>query len=295
MPIARSILSALLLAACLPRLAPAQTAGDPAAPLREAASKGQIARVGALLAKGLPIDAADIDGRTALMLAAQHGHAETVRLLLSKGASPRARDKSGFTAFGLAMFSPAGHGSHEAALQALPRPPRPRVEVNAGWTPLHLVSSCFMSAGELRSGIDRLSLDRVILGQFQAAASAPGRREIEIERALARGMNTALQADGVAPPEAADVDAVVNIQVQPGAGCMAGQDNLSLGIDLRVFRVRDRGLLLGKSIAGGGIKALRTMPVDNPAQYTPVFLHWLAPVGEPAYRAAAEALYKTDM
>ena len=50
---------------------PAQIAGDPAAPLREAASKGQAALVGALLAKGLPIDGADLSGRTALMLAAQ--------------------------------------------------------------------------------------------------------------------------------------------------------------------------------------------------------------------------------
>jgi hypothetical protein len=295
MPIARSILPGLLLAACLTRLVPAQIAGDPAAPLREAASKGQTARVGALLGKGLPIDGADVKGRTALMLAAQQGRAEVVGLLLSKGANPRARDKSGFTPWGLATFSPAGHGSHEAALKALPQPARPRVEVNAGWTPVHLISSCFMSAGELRSGIDRLSLDRMILAGFQAAAAARGRHEIEIVNATARGMNTALQADGVAPVEAADADAVVNIQVQPGAGCMAAKDNLSLGIDVRVFRVRDRGLLLGKSIAGGGIRGLRTMPVDNPAQYAPVYLDWIAPVGEPAYQAVAEALYRTDM
>jgi hypothetical protein len=295
MPIARSILSALLLAACLPRPAPAQIADDPAAPLREAASKGQTARVSALIEKGLPIDGADLKGRTALMLAAQHGRAETVRLLLSKGANPRAREKSGFTAWGLATFSPAGHGSHEAALQALPQPARPCVVVNAGWTPVHLISSCFMSAGELRSGIDRLSLDRVILEQFQAAATAPGRHEIEIVRAIARGMNTALQADGVAPVEADGADAVVNIQVQPGAGCMTGKDNLSLGIDVRVFRVRDRGLLLGKAIAGGGIKGLRSMQADNPAQYMPVFLHWLKPEAEPVYQAVAEALYRTDM
>jgi hypothetical protein len=295
MPIARSILGGLLLAACLPRFAPAQIADDPAAPLREAASKGQTARVAALLGKGLPIDGADTTGRTALMLAAQYGRAETVRLLLSKGANARARDKSGFTAWGLATFSPSGHGSHEAALKALPQPARPRVEVNAGWTPVHLVSSCFMSAGELRSGIDRLSLDRAILGRFQAAATAPGRHEIEIVNVTARGMNTAFQADGVAPPEAADADAVVNIQVQPGAGCMAGKDTLSLGIDVRVFRVRDRGLLFGKSIAGGGIKGLRTMQADNPAQYVPVYLNWLEPEGEPVYRAVAEALYRTEM
>jgi hypothetical protein len=229
------------------------------------------------------------------MLAAQHGQAETVRLLLSKGANARARDKSGFTAFGLATFSPAGRSSHEAALKALPQPARPRVEVNAGWTPVHLISSCFMSAGELRGGIDRASLDRVILEGFQAAAGARGRHEIEIVRVAARGMNTALQADGVAPVEGADADAVVNIQVQPGAGCVTGKDNLTLGIDVRVFRVRDRGLVLGKPIAGGGIKGLRSIEVDNPAQYMPVYLNWIKPEGEPAYQAVAEALYRTDM
>jgi Ankyrin repeats (3 copies) len=295
MPIARNILYGLLLAACLPRLAPAQIADDPAAPLREAASRGQTARVAALLAKGLPVDAADSRGRTALMLAAQQGRAEAVRLLLGKGANPRARDKSGFTAWGLAKFSPSGHRSHEAALKALPQPARPRVAVNAGWTPVHLISSCFITAGELRSGIDKLSFDRFILERFQAEAVAPGRHEIEIVSATARGMNTSLQADGVAPPEAADADAVVNIQVQPGSGCTAGKDNLSLGIDVRVFRLRDRGLVLGKSISGGGIRGLRTMQVDNPAQYEPVFLHWIKPEAEPLYQAVVEALYRTDL
>ena len=295
MPIARSILTGLLLAACLPHPSPGQVGDDPAAPLREAASKGLTARVGALLAKGLPIDGADDRGRTALMLAAQQGRAEAAGLLLSKGANPRARDKSGFTAWGLARFSPSGHRSHEAALKALPQPTRPRVEVYAGWTPVHLISSCFMSAGELRSGVDKARLDRVILEQFLTVADAPGRRLIEIVNSAARGMNTGLQADGVAPPEAMGADAVVNIQVQPGSGCTAGKDNLSLGIDVRVFRVRDRGLVLGKAIAGGGIKGLRTMQVDNPAQYLPVFLHWIKPEAEPAYQAVAEALYRTEM
>jgi len=295
MPIARSIPAALLLAACLTHPLPAQFAYDPAAPLREAASGGQVARVSALLEKGLPIDGADLNGRTALMLAAQQGRAEVVRLLMSKGANARARDKAGFTAWGLATFSPSGHRSHEAVLKALPQPARPRVEVNTGWTPVHLISSCFMSAGELRSGIERNAFDRLILEQFQNAAAAPGRNEIEIVRATARGMNAVLLADGVAPVEGVDADAVVNIQVQPGAGCAAGKDNLSLGLDVRVFRVRDRSLLLAKSIAAGGIKGLRTIQVDNPAQYTPVYLHWIKPEVDPIYRAVAEALYRTEM
>jgi hypothetical protein len=295
MPIARSVLSGFLLAACLPRLAPAQIAEDPATPLRAAASKGDTARVSALLAHGLPVDGADPGGRTALMLAAQQGRAEAVRLLLSKGANPGLRDKTGFTAWGLATFSPAGHRNHAAALSALPQPHRPRVVVNAGWTPVHLISSCFASPGELRSALDKASLDAALLEQFQNVAGTPGRDQIDVARALARGMNTVLTADGVAPPEAADADAVVNVQVQPGSGCMGGRDNLSLGIDVRIFRVRDRALLLGRAISGGGIKGLRTMQVDNPAQYLPVFLHWIKPEAEPLYQAVAEALYRAEM
>jgi hypothetical protein len=152
-----------------------------------------------------------------------------------------------------------------------------------------------MGAGELRSAVDKASLDAEILRQFLGVAAAPGRDHFEIARSVARSMNTALTADGVATLEAGDADAVVNIQVQPGSGCMAGKDTLSLGIDVRVFRVRDRALLLGKAISGGGIKGLRTMQVDNPSQYLPVFLHWLKPGAEPAYQAVAEALYRADM
>lgn len=289
------MLSGLLLAACLPRPASAQIANDPAEPLREAAYSGNTARVAALLAKGLPIDGTDINGRTALMVAAQQGRAETVRLLLSKGAKPGLRDKSGFTAWGLATFSPSGRRDHKAALQALPQPHRPRVVVNAGWTPVHLISSCFMGAGELRSVLDKASFDAEILRQFLGVAAAPGEDHFDILNSVARGMNTALTADGVAKLEAEGADAVVNIQVQPGSGCLAGKDTLSLGIDVRVFRMRDRGLILGKAIAERGIKGLRTVQVDNPAQYLPVFLHWLKPEAEPLYQAVSEALYRTDM
>jgi len=295
MPIARRVLCGLLLAAWWPHLLPAAPADDTAAvALREAASAGRTVQVKTLLEKGAAIDSADKNGRTALMMAAQHGHAETVGLLISKGADARARDKSGFTAWGLAMFAPSGHGSHEAALKALPQPARPRVVVNAGWTPLRLVSSCFMPAGELTGGIGKVALDRTILEQFQNYAVKSGRNLIEIADAAARGMNTALTADGVAPPEAADAQAVVNIQVQPGAGCSAGKDSLSLEIDVRLFRVRDRGLLLGKTFAGG-IKGLRTLAVDNPTQYLPVYLSWIKPEVEPMYWAVAEALYRAEM
>lgn len=41
---------------------------------------------------GLPVDVADADANTALMLAAYHGHAGTVRALLDRGADPDLRN-----------------------------------------------------------------------------------------------------------------------------------------------------------------------------------------------------------
>jgi ankyrin repeat protein len=55
-----------------------------------------------LLARGAPIDAADDRGRTALMAAAELGHAEVALMLIGRGADQALRDKSGKTALDLA-------------------------------------------------------------------------------------------------------------------------------------------------------------------------------------------------
>ena len=295
MPTAKTALSGLLLVACWSHLLPAAPDDEgAAAALREAASKGREARVEALLKLGVAVDTADKSGHTALMMAAQYGRADMVSLLLSKGAKPGARDKSGYTAWGLATFLPVGHGSHQAALQALPQPARPRVVVNSGWTPVRLVSSCFMAAGELTNGIGKVALDKTILDQFQDFATVSGKKLIDIQQATERGMNGVLTADGVAPPEAAGGETVVNIQVQPGAACSAGRDSLSLEVDVRVFRVRDRALLMGRTFAGG-IKGLRSLPVDNATQYLPVYLKWIKEEIEPIYWGVTEALYRSEL
>src|SRR5579871_6707820 len=81
------------------------------------AAKGQSAKLKALLDKGAPLEATDRNGRTALMLAAQHGRLDTVKMLLDRGAKADARDKLGYAAWGLAEFEPAGHADHEAVLK----------------------------------------------------------------------------------------------------------------------------------------------------------------------------------
>jgi uncharacterized protein len=58
---------------------------------------GQSAELEEFLDHGLPVDAADHEGNTLLMLAAYRGQADTVRVLLARGADPNrrnARDQS---------------------------------------------------------------------------------------------------------------------------------------------------------------------------------------------------------
>src|SRR5262249_24034976 len=154
-----------LAAACYP-------ADDPTNVL-SLAGKGQTARLKALLDKGAPLEAADRNGRTLLMLAAQHGHADTVQMLLARGAQPEARDKSGYTAWGFTEFEPAGRGDHEAVLKVLPKPPVPRLALQAGWSPVKLVSSCFMDRERAVTQMESYHLDALIMEAVARFASSP--------------------------------------------------------------------------------------------------------------------------
>jgi len=58
--------------------------------------------VALLIDRGAPIDAADDRGRTALMIAAEGGHAAIVELLIARGADRAIKDKTGKRAFDLA-------------------------------------------------------------------------------------------------------------------------------------------------------------------------------------------------
>src|SRR5437867_3533711 len=69
------------------------------APLADAAEKADWPRVRSLLQAraGAKVDATDRKSQTALMWAADEGHAAVVELLIKAGADVRARLKSGFT------------------------------------------------------------------------------------------------------------------------------------------------------------------------------------------------------
>ena len=263
--------SILILSVVLP-------AADLSAGLLSAAAAGNTGDVKALLDKGAKIESTDKNQRTPLMLAAQHGHADTVKLLLSRGARTDARDHLGWTAYGLALLSPAGHGDHQAVLQALPVPPRIRLAVDAAWLPARVESSCFMSRGELPGEVGKLRLDRVVREEFLAFAAASGKGLVDIVRD---------------PAEPAD--ALASLSVVPGIVCGgAAGDNLSLSIDVRLFRSRDKRVLYEKSF-GGGFKGLRTQTVNNPEQYAPVFLNWIRPQAGPIYWGVVEMLYRSEL
>jgi len=258
-------------------------AADRSAALAVAAARGETEQVKALLDGGAEIEATGKDGRTPLMLAAQHGRLEVVRLLLARGARTDARDPSGFTAWGLALFAPAGHGDRDGVLQALPQPPRVGVELAADWSPARLASSCFMNREQLVSAVRAFRLDSMALHEFaRYASSPPARGLIEIRSAMPLGMHR--EHDGTP-----DVEAVVSIEVQPGAACSGQSDNLTLSIEVSVARGRDRKTIFQRSFAGG-VKGLRMQSVDNPRQYEPVWESWIKPQTEPIYWAVAAAL-----
>src|SRR3954452_13589785 len=63
----------------------------------ELAREGDDVRLAANVDAGVPVDLADVDGNTLLMLAAFHGHAAAVRELAERGADVNRLDDSGRT------------------------------------------------------------------------------------------------------------------------------------------------------------------------------------------------------
>ena len=68
--------------------------------LQEAARAGRAPEVESLVSQGIPIDARDGAGRTALMLAAMNGQTDTVQKLLALGANPALVDREGLNVAG---------------------------------------------------------------------------------------------------------------------------------------------------------------------------------------------------
>lgn len=66
--------------------------------MREAARAGRVLDVESLVSRGVPVNASNSAGSTALILAARNGQTNTVQKLLLLGANPALVDREGLTA-----------------------------------------------------------------------------------------------------------------------------------------------------------------------------------------------------
>lgn len=104
--------------------AAAQPPADAGAALREAATKGDLAAVKALLDSGTDVNAASEYGATALSFAADKGRLEVVKLLLARGANVEATDTF-YQATPITWAASNGHAEVVTALLAAGAVPGP--------------------------------------------------------------------------------------------------------------------------------------------------------------------------
>lgn len=82
--------------------------------LRSAAQDGSKVEIGLWLSRGIPVNARDANGRTALMITAMNGHSDATKFLLERGADINAQDGNGRTALILAVI-----GGHDDTVKLL--------------------------------------------------------------------------------------------------------------------------------------------------------------------------------
>ena len=151
--------------------APAPAQEDPGAALRSAAREGDVERIEDLLASGVPVDAPNRYGATALFFAAERGHLDAVRLLVGAGAALNIEDR--FYQM-TALSRAAGSGHREVVLFLLARG-------SAGAGGLLVRAARDADTELLRAVLDNGNFDEDALAGAREAAGS------EDTRALLRG------------------------------------------------------------------------------------------------------------
>ncbi len=281
-------LCVILIACLLPTALPCGAADAPMS-LLEAAKKGRTLRIEELFSKHADLEVRDKEGRTPLLLAAQYGHAAAVQSLLEKGANPLARDANHWNAYMLALMAPSGgvvHTTHEAVLKLLPQPKRFRVAVDALWTAdKGLFRSCFIRPDAIPAHLREVHADAIVLEALQRYLGASGRDLIAIASADARGNSEVSSREA-----AADVDAVLTLEVLPGATCVQPNDQMFLQIHAVVKRPGEASPLLDKSFGTSVKLGMREQLATNAAQHEPLYRAWAKAQAGTVYWAVVAAL-----
>ena len=231
--------------------------------LLQAARAGRTKQMESALAGGAPVDSRDLSGRTALMLAAESGHAAAVRLLLDRGADPNARDARGWTPYLFALLAPSGDAAraHEAVLKLLPDPGRFRLAVNVMWTQSESAfQSCFLKPEALTQQMRDLRPDVLVLEAFQRFPVAGGRDLIAIVQSDALGTSEV-------PNKTArdDVDATLLLTAEPQVTCGYQADKIAISIHATLA-------VNGKEPRDLAPPPARVETAANPRQYAPLLV-----------------------
>lgn len=253
--------------AALTALASAGLWADTERQLIGAARAGKTELVRDLLGRKPNLNATDKNGKTALIWAAQGGHAAVAQLLLAQGANPYLRDKEGFTAYEVALLD--SEGEYAAVLNVLPKPDPLHIDVEGLWLPVNMLSSCVESRLQLASDIKAMAPDEMALNAFSQYERGHAKGAVVVMSLNALG----LKAEADIKPQAGAAATVV-LAVRPGVFCNNGLDRLSLAIDVTALR-GESGPPIFKKTFGGGLTGLHDRPVQSVTEYQKVFEEWV--------------------
>lgn len=137
----------------------AAEAPTPESELAKAATRGDLARVKALIDEGANVNVTDALGRTPLHMTAFYGRPKTAAHLIASGANVNAKDRVGMTPLHAAVLA----GGQQEVELLLDKKADIKVPSEIGLTPLHLAAATGqpqLAALLLQHGADPKSKDR---------------------------------------------------------------------------------------------------------------------------------------